>query len=270
MSAAVPSHGNGPQPAISIHGVSKIYPGVDGTGVEALRNLSLDIQEGEFISLLGPSGCGKTTLMMIVAGLLPLTSGEVVLGGRSVDRPVTEAGIVFQSPVLLDWRDVIGNVMLQTEARKLPKAQYRQRSRELLERVGLQGFEHHYPWQLSGGMQQRVSLCRALVHDPPYLFMDEPFGALDALTREQNGLDLHKLWYERRKTVIFVTHSIPEAVFLSTRVAVMTPRPGQIEEIFHIDLPFPRRLDLQATAAFHHYISAAQRLFQRHGVLQDN
>lgn len=270
MTAAVPSHGTGPQPAISIHGVSKIYSGVDGTGVEALRNFSLDIQEGEFISLLGPSGCGKTTLMMIVAGLLPLTSGEVVLGGRSVDRPVTEAGIVFQSPVLLDWRDVIGNVMLQTEARKLPKAQYRQRSRELLERVGLQGFEHHYPWQLSGGMQQRVSLCRALVHDPPYLFMDEPFGALDALTREQNGLDLHKLWYERRKTVIFVTHSIPEAVFLSNRVAVMTPRPGQIEEIFHIDLPFPRRLDLQATPAFHQYTSAAQRLFQRHGVLRDD
>lgn len=270
MTAAVPSHGTGAQPAISIHGVSKIYSGVDGTGVEALRNFSLDIQEGEFISLLGPSGCGKTTLMMIVAGLLPLTSGEVVLGGRSVDRPVTEAGIVFQSPVLLDWRDVIGNVMLQTEARKLPKAQYRQRSLELLERVGLQGFEHHYPWQLSGGMQQRVSLCRALVHDPPYLFMDEPFGALDALTREQNGLDLHKLWYERRKTVIFVTHSIPEAVFLSNRVAVMTPRPGQIEEIFHIDLPFPRRLDLQATPAFHQYTSAAQRLFQRHGVLRDD
>ena len=270
MTTTVPSHGTGPQPAITIHGVSKIYPGVDGTGLEALRNFSLDIHEGEFISLLGPSGCGKTTLMMIVAGLLPLTSGEVVLGGRSVDRPVTDAGIVFQSPVLLDWRDVIGNVMLQIEARNLPKAEYRQRSRELLERVGLEGFENHYPWQLSGGMQQRVSLCRALVHDPPYLFMDEPFGALDALTREQNVRDLHKLWYERRKTVIFVTHSIPEAVFLSSRVAVMTPRPGQIEEIFHIDLPFPRRLDLHATPAFLHYISAAQRLFQRHGVLRDD
>ena len=269
MTAAVSSH-SGALPAITIRGVSKIYPGVDGTGVEALRNFSLDIQEGEFVSLLGPSGCGKTTLMMIVAGLLPLTSGEVVLGGRSVDRPVTEAGIVFQSPVLLDWRDVIGNVMLQIEARKLPKAEYRQRSRQLLERVGLQGFESHYPWQLSGGMQQRVSLCRALVHDPPYLFMDEPFGALDALTREQNVLDLHKLWHERRKTVIFVTHSIPEAVFLSNRVVVMTPRPGQIEEIFHIDLPFPRRLDLQATPEFHYYTSAAQRLFQRRGVLRDD
>ena len=221
--------------------------------MRALDHVSLSERRSEFLSILGPSGCGKSTLLMLAAGLLPASSGAITIEGRAVDKPRTDIGIVFQSPVLLEWRTALGNVMLQAEARKLKHAAAEARARELLNSVGLGGFEHKYPEELSGGMRQRVSLCRALIHNPPQLLMDEPFGALDALTRDQLVLDLQKIWNERRITVLFVTHSVQEAVFLSDRIVVMTPRPGKIDRIIDIDLPRPRTLALREAPEFARY-----------------
>ncbi|MBI3077200.1 MAG: ATP-binding cassette domain-containing protein [Deltaproteobacteria bacterium] len=195
--------------------------------------------------------------------------GTITIEGKPVQGPQTQLGIVFQSPVLLDWRRVLDNVMLQIEVRRLRRDQYQKRAEQLLASVGLEGFEHKYPFELSGGMRQRVAICRALIHDPPLLLMDEPFGALDALTREQMILDLQKLWLESQKVVFFVTHSIPEAVFLSDRVVVMSPRPGKVEEIFTIDLPRPRHLDIRETKEFAAYAKAIRDIFQAYGVLKD-
>ena len=218
---------------VEIDAVAMTYSGRQGL-LEALRDISLCVERGEFVSLLGPSGCGKSTLLGLVAGLIVPSSGRVRIEGQVVTRPQTEIGIVFQTPVLLDWRRVLDNVLLQVEARRLPMEPYRQRARDLLARVGLAGFENAFPFELSGGMSQRVSVCRALVHDPPLLLMDEPFGALDALTRDQMMIDLQRLWSGTKKTVLFVTHSIAEAVFLSDRVVVLSPRPGQIDCIVEI------------------------------------
>jgi NitT/TauT family transport system ATP-binding protein len=251
---------------IEIDHLGKVYGTADGR-LEALRDVTFSVSGGEFVSLLGPSGCGKSTLLMLAVGLLPPSSGRVVLDGRLVDRPQTDIGIVFQDPVLLDWRRVLGNVMLQVEARKLPREPYRQRAVELLGRLGLGGFERTYPFELSGGMRQRVSICRALVHDPPLLVMDEPFGALDALTREQAMVDLQRIWATNRKTVLFVTHHVPEAVFLSDRVVVMTPRPGRVERIIEIGLPRPRRLQMRASPMFGEYVQEILGIFQAHGIL---
>jgi NitT/TauT family transport system ATP-binding protein len=251
---------------IEIDRLGKVYATAEGR-LEALRDVTFSVSGGEFVSLLGPSGCGKSTLLMLAVGLLPPSSGRVVLDGRVVDRPQTDIGIVFQDPVLLDWRRVLGNVMLQVEARKLPREVYRQRAVELLGRLGLGGFERTYPFELSGGMRQRVSICRALVHDPPLLVMDEPFGALDALTREQAMLDLQRIWATNRKTVLFVTHNVPEAVFLSDRVVVMTPRPGRVERIIEIALPRPRRLQMRASPMFGEYVQEILGIFQAHGIL---
>ena len=255
---------------LTITNISKTYE-TRGGEIEALSSISLDVQPGQFISLLGPSGCGKSTLLMIVAGLRDASGGEVIIGDRKVTKPQTECGIVFQSPLLLDWRDAIGNVMLQVEARPISNRRaHREQCMDLLRSVGLEGFEKKYPRELSGGMQQRVAICRALIHNPPLLLMDEPFGALDALTREQMIADLHKLWFENRKTVLFVTHSISEAVFLSDRVVMMTPRPGKVDRIVDIDIPHPRRLDVQTTARFGEYVGEITKIFQTWGVLRED
>jgi NitT/TauT family transport system ATP-binding protein len=254
---------------VRIEGVSKVYATRDGP-VRALDQVSVNAQRGEFLSILGPSGCGKSTLLMIAAGLLPASSGAVVVDGKAVTQPRTDVGIVFQSPVLLEWRTALGNVLLQMEARSAERAAAEAKARALLSAVGLAGFENKYPHELSGGMRQRVSLCRALIHEPHQLLMDEPFGALDALTRDQLTLDLQRLWDERRMTVLFVTHSVSEAVFLADRVVVMTPRPGRIDRIIDIELPRPRRLAMRDTPQFTDYSRAIRSLFLASGVLREN
>ncbi|HEV8306452.1 MAG TPA: ABC transporter ATP-binding protein [Methylomirabilota bacterium] len=255
------------EPLIQLAGVTKTYAALDGL-VAALEAVTLDVAAGEFVSILGPSGCGKSTLLLIIAGLLPASTGEVRLAGRPVTRPQTDIGIVFQNPVLLDWRTVIRNVLLQVESRSLDVATYRPKARALLHSVGLAGFEDKYPFELSGGMRQRTAICRALIHDPPLLLMDEPFGALDALTREQMRLDIERLWLETRKTVLFITHSIVEAVLLSDRVVVMSPRPGRVDGVFRIELPRPRHLAVQESAEFGRYLKAITDLFLARGVLR--
>ena len=253
---------------IEIDGLCKDYATERGS-VHALADISLTADTGEFVSIVGPSGCGKSTLMMVIAGLRPLTDGQVRVAGNPVDGPQTEVGIVFQTDVLLDWRTNLDNILLQTDLRRLPKRQYADRAHELLNSVGLDGFADRRPYELSGGMRQRVSICRALIHDPPLLLMDEPFGALDALTREQMMLDLQRIWLERRKTVLFITHSISEAVFLSDRVIVMTPRPGRVAEELVIALPRPRSLDVESDQRFGEYTRHIRNIFEREGVLQN-
>jgi NitT/TauT family transport system ATP-binding protein len=254
---------------ICLEGVSQVYASNDGP-VRALDGVSLRAGHGEFLSVVGPSGCGKSTLLMIAAGLLRASQGAVMVEGRPVTRPRTDIGIVFQSPVLLEWRTALGNVMLQAEAKKLERTGAERRARELLASVGLAGFEHKYPHELSGGMRQRVSLCRALIHNPPQLLMDEPFGALDALTRDQLVLDLQQIWNERRMTVLFITHSVAEAVFLSDQVIVMTPRPGKIDRVIDIDLPRPRTLAMRETPEFARLSREILDLFLARGVLREH
>jgi NitT/TauT family transport system ATP-binding protein len=253
---------------IAIDDVSKVYA-VRGGTVEAVRRLTLTINAGEFVSLVGASGCGKSTLLTMVAGLVPASRGQIRIDNLAVTRPQTNIGFVFQDPVLLDWRRALDNVMLSVEGRKLPLADYRERGLRLLQSVGLAGFENRYPYELSGGMRQRVSICRALIHDPPVLLMDEPFGALDALTREQLMLDLLRVWQERRKTVLFVTHSISEAVFLSDRVIVLTQRPARIQETITIDLPRPRGLKVRQSPEFAGYMERILDIFQAQGILRE-
>ena len=269
MSPAASSNAEPEQPYLRLQGVSKVYATRDGP-VRALDQVSVSERRGEFLSILGPSGCGKSTMLMIAAGLLPTSSGAVTIDGAPVNRPRTDIGIVFQSPVLLEWRTALGNVMLQAEAKKLERRAAERRARELLAAVGLGGFEDKYPHELSGGMRQRVSLCRALIHNPPQLLMDEPFGALDALTRDQLVLDLQQIWNERRMTVLFITHSVAEAVFLSDRVIVMTPRPGRIDRVIDIDLPRPRKLSVRETPEFAGYSREILDLFLARGVLREH
>jgi NitT/TauT family transport system ATP-binding protein len=261
--------GSGEAVPLSYKDVTKIYPTKKGEPVHAVDNFNLDSKPGEFISLVGPSGCGKSTVLLMTAGLIPRSSGEIRIGENLVTKPYTDLGIVFQDAVLLDWRKVMGNVMIQADVRKLDKKASEARAKELLDLVGLTGFEDRYPFELSGGMRQRVSICRALLHDPPLLLMDEPFGALDALTRDQLNLDLQQIWLSSHKTVIFVTHSISEAVFLSDRVVVMSPRPGRIEEVLEIDLPRPRHLGIRETPEFGKYTAEIRRLFTKLGILRD-
>ena len=253
------------EPFIRLEAVGKVYQTKAGP-VQACSEVSLDVRESEFVAILGPSGCGKTTIMKMVAGLVPHTAGSIAIGGRKVDRPQTDVGIVFQEPVLLDWRDVLDNVMLQIDIRLLDREAYEPAARELLRATGLQGFENRKPYELSGGMRQRVSICRALVHDPHLLLMDEPFGALDALTREQIAMDIQRLWMEKRKTAIHITHSISEAVLLADRVVVMSPRPGRIVDILDVDLPRPRRMD-RLPPHFADYTNRIRDVFKAQGVL---
>lgn len=249
--------------------VSKHYDTRDGT-IHAVDEVSFELHEREFLSVLGPSGCGKSTLLMLISGLVRPSSGEIRIGGQFVTRPYTNLGIVFQRDVLLHWRTVLDNVLLQVELRGLKRKSYEDRARDLLKLVGLAGFERKYPSELSGGMRQRTAICRALVHDPPLLLMDEPFGALDALTRDQMNLDLLKIWQQSQKTVFFITHSIPEAVFLSDRVMVMSPRPGRLIEMLRIDLPRPRHLSLRDTPEFARYTRRIREIFQLEGILVED
>jgi NitT/TauT family transport system ATP-binding protein len=252
---------------IQVAAISRTFAARDGAPTIAVDNVDLGIGEAEFVSLLGPSGCGKSTLVSLIAGLIQPTSGQVRIGGRPVAEPYTNIGIVFQNDLLLDWRTTLGNVLVQFEMRGQDPKPHVDRARELLASVGLGAFETKYPWELSGGMRQRVSICRALIHDPALLLMDEPFGALDALTREQLQLDLQRIWQSSKKTVVFVTHSIGEAVFLSDRVVVMTPRPGRIREVLHIDLPRPRGLEARDSEVFAANVRHIQHLFQEMGVI---
>jgi NitT/TauT family transport system ATP-binding protein len=236
---------------IEIRNVSKHFGG-GNNGVIALNNVSLAIKPGQFISLIGPSGCGKSTLLRMVGDLLQPSGGQIVIKGKTPEqaRLDRDYGIVFQSPVLYDWRSVRKNVELPLEIMQTPKPERERRSRQMLELVGLGEFQNLFPWQLSGGMQQRVSIARALSFNPSILLMDEPFGALDEMTRDRMNLELLHIWARTNTTVIFVTHSIAEAVFLSTRVVVMTPRPGKIEKIIDIDLPGSRGFDTREQPRF--------------------
>jgi NitT/TauT family transport system ATP-binding protein len=257
------------KPYLAITDLTKIYATRDGV-VRALDRVSIQQPRGEFLSILGPSGCGKSTLLMIVAGLIPGSNGVVAVENKPVDRPRTSIGIVFQSPVLLEWRTALGNVLLQTEARKIDRRTAERRARTLLASVGLAGFEDKYPHELSGGMRQRVSICRALIHEPDHLLMDEPFGALDSLTRDQLVLDLQQLWMAQHMTVLFITHSIAEAIFLSDRVIVMSPRPGRIDEIIDIELPRPRTLAMRETPQFAEYSRRIMEIFLARGVINEH
>ncbi len=237
--------------------------------IAALKAIDLDIQEHEFVSVLGPSGCGKTTLLKCLAGLEPITSGEVILDGAPVIGPPDNMGIVFQRDILLDWRNILDNVLFISEIRGAKRADYEEKARMLIKRFGLEGFERKHPWELSGGMRQRASICRALLDNPKLLLMDEPFGALDAMTRDDLNLELARLWQETQKTVLFITHSIPEAVFLSTKVAVMSRNPGKIDEILDIGLPYPRMLSMRETPEFGEYVQHLRKHFTKLGILHE-
>ena len=252
---------------IQIRGVSKRYDS-GKQSVLALQQLDLDITPGEFIAVVGPSGCGKSTLMRLVAGLHEATTGSITVEGSLVNGPLTDVGIVFQSPVLLDWRDTLDNVLFQADMRGLPVNEYRERAHQLLQQVGLQDFAHSYPHELSGGMRQRASIARALLHDPALLLMDEPFGALDALTREQMRLDLEQLWLSTGKTVLFITHSVDEAVLLADRVLVMGPRPGKVVRELRIDLPRRRGLEARREKRFFDFCEEINEIFFSQGVLR--
>jgi NitT/TauT family transport system ATP-binding protein len=252
---------------IGLDGVSLVYRSKTAE-VRALDDISLAATDREFVALLGPSGCGKSTLLKLISGLMPASSGVIRVNGRPISGPTPSIGIVFQSPLLMAWRTVLQNVLLQIEIRDLRVADYRAPARDLIRLVGLDGFEDAHPHQLSGGMQQRVGLCRALIHDPDLLIMDEPFGALDAMTRELMNAELQRIWIERRKTVLFITHSISEAVFLADRVLVMSPRPGRIVGEIVVDLPRPRTVATTELPAFVHFTREVRRRLNTGSVIE--
>jgi NitT/TauT family transport system ATP-binding protein len=230
------------QPTVSLQHVTKIFNEGEANQVLALKEITLDMMPGEFISIIGPSGCGKSTLLRLVGDLITPSAGQVLVNGKPAPqaRLDLDYGMVFQAPTLYEWRTVIKNVQLPLELQGVDKKTRQERAEEMLALVELTGFENHHPWQLSGGMQQRVSIARALAMRPPLLLMDEPFGALDEMTRERMNMELHHIWERTNKTVIFITHSIAEAVFMSTKVVVMSARPGQILQEIAIDLPRQR------------------------------
>ena len=245
---------------VAVTDVGKTY----GGGVEAIRDVSFHVAPREFVTLLGPSGCGKSTLLMMIAGLLSPSRGEVAVDGARVDGPRPDVGIVFQSPTLLPWRTVLGNVLIPIEMLRRPRREWEGRARELLAMAKLGDFEGKLPHELSGGMKQRVAICRALIHDPDLLLMDEPFSALDALTRDQMGQELLRIWEQFRKTVVFVTHSIREAVFLSDRVLVMSARPATIAFETVIELPRPRTIEMQESGEFNRYVGILRHAIEAH------
>jgi NitT/TauT family transport system ATP-binding protein len=252
---------------IAVRRMSKRY-GSRADAILALDDIDFAVPDREFLSIVGPSGCGKSTLLKILAGLIPASEGEALLNGTLIDGPRQDIGVVFQSPVLFPWRSVLGNVLLPADIQRLGRAEMTKRAYDLLKLVGLDGFERRYPWELSGGMQQRVALVRALIHDPTLLLMDEPFGALDAMTREAMNVELQRIWMERRKTVVFITHSTAEAVFLGDRVLVMTPRPGKIGDLFQVELPRPRPLDVMNTEKFGGYVRRIRGVLNAGGGLE--
>ena len=251
---------------ISLLNVKKIY-GRGAAEVDAFGPVNLDIEDGQFVSFLGPSGCGKSTLMLMIAGLLEPSSGQIHLNGKSVSGPQTDIGIMFQDNTLVPWRTVRGNIELQLEMRGLVVSKFAESISNLLRSVHLDDFAERYPHELSGGMQQRAAFCQAMVHNPKIMLLDEPLGKLDAMTRERIRTDLQQLWMQNRPTVTFVTHSIEEAVQLSTHVAVITPRPGRIDQIIPIDLPFPRDLDIKNSPKFVHHVREIQEIFRGYGVI---
>lgn len=246
-------------PAIEVAGLSKTYKARGGT-TTAINGLSFAVNQQEFVSVLGPSGCGKTTVLKIVAGLVAPTAGTVRVEGKPVVGPQQEIGIVFQTPALMRWRTALGNVMLPIEILGFDRSAYEPRARALLKLVGLSGFEDKYPSELSGGMQQRVSIARALIHDPSILLLDEPFSALDAMTRNQLNVELLRIWSERKKSSLLITHSIPESVFLSDRVVVLSGRPARVTEIVEIDLPRPRTPEMRISPSFIELVDRLGRL----------
>jgi NitT/TauT family transport system ATP-binding protein len=230
--------------------------------IEAIRAVDMDVRETEFVSILGPSGCGKSTLLMAVGGLLPITGGRIEIAEQAVTGPRRDTGVVFQSPVLMPWRSILKNVLFPIECLGLSLGEYRPRAIELLEMTGLGKFQNDFPSELSGGMQQRVAICRALIHNPSLLLMDEPFSALDAMTRDAMNQELLRIWEEFKKTVLFVTHSIREAVFLSDRVFVMSPRPAVMSVVVDIDLPRPRDLSIEETPEFNAYVTELRQAIE--------
>lgn len=251
--------GNGPGDAatVRIAALKKSYG-----DLEAIREMSFDVGDGEFLSVLGPSGCGKSTLLMMIAGLIASSAGEIRVKGAKVTGPRREVGVVFQSPVLLPWRTVLQNVLFPIELLKLSRAQYEPRAMELLRMAKIDEYAGLLPRQLSGGMRQRVAICRALVHDPSILLMDEPFSALDAITRDEMGVELLRIWQANRKTVIFVTHSIREAAFLSDRVVVMGRRPATIVDDLAIDLPRPRHIAMTEDETFNRLVRHLRKMIE--------
>jgi len=249
-----------------IDGLTVTYATSRGT-LTALSDVTLEVGPGEFVAVLGPSGCGKSTLLRIASGLLSPSAGIVRLGGSAITGPRPDVGIVFQQATLLPWKTILENVMVPIRTLQRPAAEGRRRAEELLELVGLSKFADHYPHELSGGMQQRVGIARGLVHDPALLLMDEPFGALDAMTREYMTLELQSLWQATGKSVLFITHSIPEAVFLADRVIVLSPRPGKVLEVLNIDIPRPRRVDTMAEPRFSELCNHLRALFGSLGVI---
>ena len=244
---------------IRVQGLDKRF-GTGGDSVLALSNVDCRIEQGSFVTIVGPSGCGKSTLLRILAGLLDYSAGSVELDGQPIRGTRRDVGFVFQSSILLPWRSILENVMLPAEVLGLDMARARERAMHLLHLMRLDGFEHKLPRQLSGGMQQRASIARALLHDPKILLMDEPFGALDAMTRERMNLELQRIWMESGKTVVLITHSIPEAVFLGDVVFVMSPRPGTMERVIRVDLPRPRAMAAMGDPAF---TEATQQIRER-------
>ncbi|MBW2146147.1 MAG: ABC transporter ATP-binding protein [Deltaproteobacteria bacterium] len=253
---------------IEIQGLQKVYITKRLERIHALKDINLEIYDGEFIAVVGPSGCGKSTMLKIIAGLIPKSGGSVSLDGSPVEGPRKDIGVVFQDPVLLPWRTVLENTLLPAVVQKLDLREYSERAHKLIQMVGLSGFEDKYPFELSGGMQQRNAITRALVHDPTILLMDEPFGALDAMTRESMNVEILRIWRESSKTIFFITHSITEAVFLADRVVVLTPRPGRIVKVFTVSIPRPRGLGVISTPEFGKIIKEIRALFQTNGAIE--
>ena len=252
---------------VDIRALDEIYP-VRDRPITALKDVTLQIGSTEFVSLLGPSGCGKSTLLRCVAGLESVSGGAIAIHGRPVDGPVDDMSVVFQRDVLLDWLTVLRNVLLPSRIRGLPAEQWTPKARALLDLIGLAEIEDRFPWQLSGGMRQQVAICRALLLNPSLLLMDEPFGALDAMTRDELNLEMQRVWLSDAKTVLFVTHSISEAVFLSDRIVVMSRAPGRIVEVVEIDIPRPRALSVRETPEFVRYITRIRQTFESFGLLR--
>ncbi|WP_457584595.1 ABC transporter ATP-binding protein [Ensifer canadensis] len=253
---------------VNIAQLSKIYKTREDEDVVALDKIDLKFKPGSFVAVVGPSGCGKSTLLSLLAGLTGATTGTIAIDGEKVNKPHPKTGVVFQSDLLLYWRTVLENILLPIEIKRQDVAKFRTRAEELLAQVGLAGFGNKYPSELSGGMRQRVAICRALIQEPGLLLMDEPFGALDALTREQMIMDLQAMWMRLGNTVLFITHGIDEAVFLADRVLVMSPRPGRIDLDLDIDMPRPRQWSrIHEDKVYHGYVRKIREIFEAKGIL---
>ena len=257
---------------VTLEEVGKHYPSRrrGAAPLVALRPTTVEFRHGEIVSIVGPSGCGKSTLLSLISGLEKASTGVLRIDGATLTRPYEDLGVVFQKDLLLPWRTALSNVLLQAELRGLPLKTYANRAKDLLALVGLHGFENHYPHELSGGMRQRVAICRALLHEPKLLLMDEPFAALDAITRDQLSLDFQHIVKADTRTVVFITHSMDEAVFIGDRVMVMTVRPGFIADTIDIDIPRPRTLESRASSEYARYTARVRDLFMKHGILQDH